>query len=786
MLFTSFNLSSSGPTYCRARGFGLVQVLLLVSVMAGLAATGYLQWRARALVDASRQERQILVQADQAILAFVTLERRLPCPDIDRDGQEDCAATDQKGWLPSVTLRLAGTDAGVSVGQLRYLVQRGVGNNNLTVLSDTWRPLEYDEDNKSFLDGMRAVGYAGAEIQTLTDFCQRLEYAGDAVVDASLARVNAGTVRSVAYALAHPGHDDADGDGDLFDGANTQSAANVNLIEDPARRPILALYNDIVLERSFSSLYSDLHCQPLIDSINTVALADDVVTQVAEMRDDNISSAARAVAFSTLAAIMTGLEIALAVAEGASDAGNAAIDWAACAASLGLAVNACAAAPQHTGAIALAGGVIYANGVAVGLNAVAAGIAGTALLLASNTVSLVDACPPRDTSLLSNALVTAEKELLDATAARSAVQAEINQKTIALNDAKNDRDVAVATLKNIIKGTGSSSAIDGLVDPLLNSTRIWGAAYYDFKGAETRLNQATLAQSNWAAEVNKYNHMLTVDATTAIAALNADIVALEAQIAAAKAANPTTETELQNLRNLEAKRDGKKADIEIVKSIADIPRLDAEIAALDAQIATDPPNKTDLQNLRDKKAQSNLFKNVHSKAVAELSVAQTELNNATTAQGTATTNYNSASTNYQTAYSQLVTAAGRYEIYNSTPPNIKYHCTTGCLGDDEEVNIHGAFYSGLVDLFGPTANISPSLDAKYLKPVKLQRELDALNTKLVAATERETQARKQRDQVKQMVDNPAACNASGTAIVPMTPEQAASILAEVDRKGGTR
>lgn len=109
----------------RSRGFGMVQVLLLIAVLAGLATTGYLQWRERSAVDSSRQERQALVQADRAIVTFATVMRRLPCPDINRDGIEDCSAVDQKGWLPSVSLLMAGADPGVNVGQLRYLVQRG-------------------------------------------------------------------------------------------------------------------------------------------------------------------------------------------------------------------------------------------------------------------------------------------------------------------------------------------------------------------------------------------------------------------------------------------------------------------------------------------------------------------------------------------------------------------------------------------------------------------------------------------------------------------------------------
>jgi Tfp pilus assembly protein FimT len=242
--------------YCRPRrehGFGLLHVLLLISVMSGLVAVGYLQWRDREMLASSQVQRHTLVQAQQALLAYAAIFNRLPCPAMLPGGAENCAdASQQKGWLPSQTLRMAGIDAGAHVGALRYLVSRGGGENDLTLLSDAWRPLEYDEDGKTFFN-MRSSGYP-TNILTVADLCQRLEVARTTAVTASVAAVNASTARSVVYALAHPGTSDADGDGDSFDGANAMLAPHANHLEDPGRRPSLSTYDDLVLEGSFTSL----------------------------------------------------------------------------------------------------------------------------------------------------------------------------------------------------------------------------------------------------------------------------------------------------------------------------------------------------------------------------------------------------------------------------------------------------------------------------------------------------------------------------------------------------
>lgn len=119
------------------------------------------------------------------------------------------------------------------------------------------------------------------------------------------------------------------------------------------------------------------------------------------------------------------------------------------------------------------------------------------------------------------------------------------------------------------------------------------------------------------------------------------------------------------------------------------------------------------------------------------------LNTATSTRNSAASTFNTARNNYQSAYANLVNGAARYTIYDSSGNVVGYGCTTACVFGD--IDVSSAFSSAFVDLFGYSASTSPSIDAKYLKPVKLQKELDALNEKLVAAQKRETKALDQRD-----------------------------------------
>ena len=729
---------ASRRAHRRLRGFGLLQVLLLISVVAGLASMGYLQWRERSAINSARQERQALAQADRAIMTYASVTGTLPCPDVDRDGLQDCGAGDQKGWLPSLTLSLAGADPGVDVGQLRYLVQRGGGSNDLTLLSDSWRPLEYDTTGRTFA-AMRETTASGgtyqANILTLTDLCQRLEIGRNTSYTAGMAEVRAPTVRTVAYALVHPGNDDADGNNSPFDGVNASADPAV---EDPARRPLLSAYNDIVLEKSYLSLFIGFHCQPLIDSINTVALAHDVVEQVDELREGNIESAKQSIAFAALSAGITAIETTATVLEGVSEAGNAAVAWALCAATLGLAVNACAAAPQHTAAIVLTGVSIGLNAASIAANIAAAVMAGNALALADSSVDASTlTCPSAD---YSQALAAARAEVTDATNDRNAIAAELATKRIELTAANLARDAAINTLGLRIRQPGSSSTIDDRLLPLLVAADSWETSSFAVDGATRRRNNYQDAVNNWNAQIATYANMIA-NRTTMLAQLDTEIAALDLQIAAA-----TTPAAREPLQKLRMEKSSQR------------------------MLLSDP---VELQKQYDD-------------AVTARNTAQSNLTAAQNDLTTAQANLSTAQAAYQTAYNNLRNA-GRYTIVIGGGPATVIGCSSTIAGvcQSGDINNTDAIRDAIHDLMG-TSSTSPNPDSKYLLPIKIRRIITALEGQLGHAETRITDAQSLVTRLENLAASPAPCNITGRGVTPMPPDMSMDILIQVDQKGGIR
>lgn len=733
-------------------GLSLLQVLLLVAVLSSLAVMAYLSWQQRTLVNTARQEQHGLAQADRALVTFTTVMRRLPCPDTDRDGLENCESPLQKGWLPVRSLKLAGADAGVGIGQLRYLVQRGGAGDDLTLLTDTWRPLSYDEDVGSFFAMREASGYQDG-ILTLPDFCQRLSVGAAADYAPGRAAVRSMPARNVAYALVHPGMQGNTAQGSLFDGANETA---LNEVEDASHAPVLATYDDVVMARSYDSVYQQLGCQALIDSINLIALAEDVSADVEDKRQGSIVDAQKAIAFASIGAAITAVETASTVIEGISDAKDAGIEWALCAATLGLAFNACAAAPQHTAAIILTGGVVAANIASIAANIVAAVKAGEALALADNSIDASDlSCPnvvgPEEAIAMLEAEVTAAQQALQA------LEDAIDDKEAELVTAQTARNQAINALRNAVRFNTTASSIDALVDQLIAAAngQSTAQANFDRLAAEIDLLQDTVG--NYSANLAEYNQILSSFTGAANAgALANEIASLQQQIAA-----------------LEAQEDALEGD-----PVAN----EAALQAVRQQMYRLIARRNLLVGYRDTGDLSELQAEID-RANDELGQAQTRLNTALQSYASSQSSLNGALASYATAYSNLL----NHGAYQYGPLLQQPACTSLTAGLCMNVlDTTASIYNAIAQLMGGNGSAGPQPGSRFLRPQEIQQELAALEQQRTPASERVTQAQTNLADARAAATDMPVCTISGTGVGPMPVEIVRALLINADRKGGTR
>lgn len=175
-----------------------------------------------------------------ALLGFAVANHRLPCPDLDGDGIEDCSTTARRGKLPYRSLGLPAPLLNASGYQFAYAVTRG-GGADLTALGALFAPA-LPEDNPT------------AAVRNGLDFCQALRVLGGAS-SAPVDEPTSGGTR-VPFVVVDPGAGDADRNGDLFDLGNTGAAVAF----ESADRGRSDNYDDQVHAMSFATLLGRLDC----------------------------------------------------------------------------------------------------------------------------------------------------------------------------------------------------------------------------------------------------------------------------------------------------------------------------------------------------------------------------------------------------------------------------------------------------------------------------------------------------------------------------------------------
>jgi len=109
-----------------ARGFTLVELAVVIAIVALLLGALLVPLATQVQGRNIKETRQSLEEIKEALLGYAVTQGRLPCPDTDRDGLEDCGAGNPwdvlEGFLPWQELTVPATDAWGRI--FRYVVTR--------------------------------------------------------------------------------------------------------------------------------------------------------------------------------------------------------------------------------------------------------------------------------------------------------------------------------------------------------------------------------------------------------------------------------------------------------------------------------------------------------------------------------------------------------------------------------------------------------------------------------------------------------------------------------------
>lgn len=193
------------------------------------------------------------VLAADALVGFAVAHDRLPCPDGDDDGLEDCGGA-ARGRFPHRTVGFPSPLLNDARHPIEYAVFRGTHDLAATAAGyvPAWPP-----------------GAAGTgSLRNALDFCQALRAAALAPPGTALrtrAANAASTAVGAAFVLIDPGAVDADASGSRFDGRNAPGALD---LEGPARA-LAVDYDDRVHATGFIELAGRLNCPVVLSAVSS-------------------------------------------------------------------------------------------------------------------------------------------------------------------------------------------------------------------------------------------------------------------------------------------------------------------------------------------------------------------------------------------------------------------------------------------------------------------------------------------------------------------------------------
>lgn len=488
------------------RGLSLLEVMLLILIVSGALVAGFIALKARDASNAAQRQAAQLIEADRMLVGFAAARHRLPCPDTDRDGLEDCGSGAQKGWLPYRTLGLEGASKEAGVGNLRYLVQRNAVD--LAVATDTWKPVAFKNNTdkytgqRSYPASFSLIGNAPEySVVTTPDLCGKLKTGTGTPLAGEHAQLSSASARAVAFAIAHPGTRDEAGTGDLFDKANSLAGPG---LAAPEQGSASAKADDRVLARGYDNLSLALDCARLTASLNMLSLATDMVEEVQSQELSNTLMATVLAAVNVVKTAVAIYKVVAAATQLVTSAGYLATATAELATAVGTCaiLVGCAAIPHAIASVTAATisvgastAAVVASGYGAGLSVVATALTASAGVMAGVTVK-----PGVD---FSEALQSAEKASKDAAKKRDEAYAEWQKakgneealrssKDSALQSARQKMQAIVRAANEAgnPKGTRPLNSLEGYLNTVISKADALSTARINYEDAKQAYESA--------------------------------------------------------------------------------------------------------------------------------------------------------------------------------------------------------------------------------------------------------------------------------------------------------
>lgn len=271
------------------RGFTLLEYAAVLALTSSLIFALFYKTRDVATQVSDLTTLSMLEVADEQLRYYAAWNGRLPCPDADLDGIEDCDYA--KGYLPYRTLGMGAVGYQAGHEALGYGVYRNEdADADLAVKEERFDPtsadgVTYTLGNENSLDFCTGLSNAAAQ-SVSTDYLYQ-------------ARPD-GSTSAQAYMLAQQGETDADGVNGQFDGLNGKSG---NGFEAPERARSTT-YDDTTLGRGFDELYGIFHCEVTQRSLDLAATAITLEEDVEAFAESNADSAEQGVVSNAVSAVI--------------------------------------------------------------------------------------------------------------------------------------------------------------------------------------------------------------------------------------------------------------------------------------------------------------------------------------------------------------------------------------------------------------------------------------------------------------------------------------------------